>query len=57
MYSVGAMNSTTLELSSARFHLSAGWFFSWSQSNICGTSFDRLHMGHFHRLPPSIKVT
>lgn len=49
MYSVGATNSTTALLSSARAYRSAGWFFSWSQSNSCGTSLERLHMQHFHR--------
>lgn len=57
MYSVGATNSTTAELSSARWYRSAGQFFSWSQSKSCGTSFERLHMQHFQRCPPSMKVT
>ena len=57
MYSVGATNSTTDSFSSLRFHRSAGMFLTWSQSKSCGTSFERLHMQHFHRCPPSINVT
>lgn len=57
MYSVGATNSTTEWLSSDLCHLSAGWLVSWFQSNSWGTSFDRLHIVHFHRFPPSINVT